>query len=75
MTDKLDDKDLVPKENPRSPQEPWQQIQQELKSALSSWDDLSKKLGSEPSSEDRKMQEVRSLLESIRCKLDDLSKP
>jgi hypothetical protein len=51
----------------------WTQIQTELNSALSLWEDLTHKSRGKKSSEEQQIQEVRELLQSLQDKLKELS--
>ncbi len=54
---------------------PWEEIKSQLKSALNSWEDLAKKHEGVPSAEEQKLKEMRDLLEELKDKIADLSKP
>ena len=62
-------------EQPESKTKPWKHIESDLKSALLSWEELSQKYDNAVSPEDQKLQEMRKLMEEIKNKIEDLSKP
>jgi hypothetical protein len=53
----------------------WNQIKEELKSALSTFEELSLKQNGMPPSDEKKLQEMKELLREIKSKISDLSKP
>ncbi len=62
-------------DQPETKTKPWQHIESDLKAALDSWEQLSRSYKNAASPEDQKLQEMRRLLEEIKNKIEDLSKP
>jgi hypothetical protein len=63
-------------DQPETKSKSWKHIESDLKSAMDSWDKLSKKYeGTVVTPEDKKLNEMRLLLEELKTKIEDLSKP
>ena len=62
-------------DQPETKTKPWKHIESDLKAALNSWEQLSREFENAVSPEDQKLHEMRLLLQEIKNKIEDLSKP
>ena len=62
-------------DQPETKTKPWKHIESDLKSALDSWEQLSRKYDDTISEEDQNLLEMRRLMAEIKNKIQDLSKP
>ncbi len=62
-------------DQPETKTKPWKHIESDLKSALDSWEELSRRYDDAVSPENQKLDEMRLLLKEIKNKIEDLSKP
>ena len=62
-------------DQPETKTKPWKHIESDLKSALDSWEQLSRKYDDTISEEDQNLLEMRRLMAEIKNKIEDLSKP
>jgi hypothetical protein len=61
-------------EVPKTPQNPsWGHIESDLKDALNTWSDLTHELANKISPEEKQLQEIKSLLGTLRDKLKEFS--
>jgi 5-bromo-4-chloroindolyl phosphate hydrolysis protein len=61
-------------DNSKDSKKHWDHIKHDLTSALDSWEELSKR-PEQLSVQDKKLQEMKQLLEELKVKINDLSKP
>ncbi len=62
-------------DQPETKTKPWKHIESDLTAALNSWEQLSREFEKAVSPEDQRLDEMRLLLQEIKNKIDDLSKP
>ena len=62
-------------DQPETKIKPWKHIESDLKSALDSWEQLSRKYNNTISEEEQNLLEMRRLMAEIKNKIEDLSKP
>lgn len=61
-------------EPPKTPNNPsWSHIESDLKDALNTWSDLTHELANKISPEEKQLQEIKSLLGTLRDKLKEFS--